>query len=85
MLWKSGTTDNPRNCAFCSEPLKQVPLQRDERYFCNELCGDAASEPIPLTANQHTAHRLDQNCLMIGTRGISRLLSQVWRKPSHSG
>jgi hypothetical protein len=57
MLRKSrAATDNPRNCAFCSEPLKQPPHRRDDRYFCNELCGDAASEPIkPLAAQTKAA------------------------------
>ena len=41
---------SPRNCAFCSEPLKEEAHRRDERYFCNELCADAAREPIKLSA-----------------------------------
>lgn len=43
---------NPRNCAFCREPLTMQAHRRDNAYFCNELCADAACEitdtpPLP--------------------------------------
>jgi len=34
-----------RGCAFCREPLRAEALRRADRYFCNELCADACSEP----------------------------------------
>jgi len=46
-----------RNCAFCSEPMKDEAQRKGERYFCNELCADAAREPVRLTAIQ--SHCLD--------------------------
>jgi len=36
---------SPRCCAFCREPLHGEALRRGDRYFCNELCADACSEP----------------------------------------
>jgi hypothetical protein len=44
---------SPRNCAYCSEPLKGEAHRRGEQYFCNELCADAAREPVRLTAIQN--------------------------------
>lgn len=43
---------NPHNCAFCREPLTTRAHRRDNAYFCNELCADAAAEvtdtpPLP--------------------------------------
>ncbi|MBX3551225.1 MAG: hypothetical protein KF697_02070 [Pseudolabrys sp.] len=35
---------HPRNCAFCREPLTTQAHRRDNAYFCNELCADAAAE-----------------------------------------
>jgi hypothetical protein len=56
MLWKSRymLSGSPRNCEFCSEPLKEEAHRRGERYFCNELCADAAREPVGLAAIQNT-------------------------------
>ena len=36
---------SPRACAFCREPLRNEVLRRGDRYFCNELCADACTEP----------------------------------------
>jgi len=36
---------SPRCCAFCREPLHDEVLRRGDRYFCNELCADACSDP----------------------------------------
>jgi hypothetical protein len=44
---------SPHNCAFCSEPLKEEAHRRGKRYFCNEMCADAAREPIRLSAFQN--------------------------------
>ena len=35
---------SPRNCAYCRDPLQGEILRRGDRYFCNELCADAAPE-----------------------------------------
>ena len=35
---------HPRNCAFCREPLTTQAHRRDNAYFCNELCADAAGD-----------------------------------------
>lgn len=35
---------HPRNCAFCREPLTTQAHRRNNTYFCNELCADAAAE-----------------------------------------
>lgn len=35
---------HPGNCAFCREPLTTQAHRRDNAYFCNELCADAAAE-----------------------------------------
>ena len=40
---------SPHHCAFCSEPLRNEAHRRGARYFCNELCADAASEPVRLS------------------------------------
>ena len=39
---------SPHHCAFCSEPFKGEAHRRGTRYFCNELCADAAREPVRL-------------------------------------
>jgi len=55
MLGKSRymLSGSPRNCAFCNEPLKEEAHRRGERYFCNELCADAARDPVRLAAFQN--------------------------------
>ena len=37
---------SPRVCAFCREPLRHEAHRRGDRYFCNELCADACSDPM---------------------------------------
>jgi len=38
---------SPHHCAFCREPLRETAHRRDSRYFCNELCADAAPQQPP--------------------------------------
>lgn len=32
----------PRNCAYCREPLQGEIFRHGDQYFCNELCLEAA-------------------------------------------
>jgi hypothetical protein len=32
----------PKNCAYCREPLQGEILRVGQNYFCNELCADSA-------------------------------------------
>jgi hypothetical protein len=57
MLWSLRTvvSSRPRNCVFCSEPLKDDAHRKNERYFCNELCADSGREPLKLTPTEQVS------------------------------